>query len=66
MANSAVIAGHRAAKAAPLEAPRIRQCGASDCKVYFIDTSKAHRRQWCSMQNCGNREKQRRWRSGAD
>jgi predicted RNA-binding Zn ribbon-like protein len=45
---------------------RIRKCGASDCAVYFIDTSKAHRRQWCSMQNCGNREKQRRWRSGAD
>jgi predicted RNA-binding Zn ribbon-like protein len=45
---------------------RIRKCGASDCEVYFIDTSKAHRRLWCSMQNCGNREKQRRWRSGAD
>jgi predicted RNA-binding Zn ribbon-like protein len=45
---------------------RIRKCSASDCDVYFIDTSKAHRRQWCSMQNCGNREKQRRWRSGAD
>ncbi len=45
---------------------RIRKCGASDCDVYFIDTSKAHRRQWCSMQNCGNRAKQRRWRSGAD
>lgn len=44
---------------------RIRKCGASDCGVYFIDTSKAHRRQWCSMQNCGNREKQRRWRSEA-
>jgi predicted RNA-binding Zn ribbon-like protein len=45
---------------------RIRKCGASDCSVYFIDTSKAHRRQWCSMQNCGNREKQRRWRAGAE
>jgi predicted RNA-binding Zn ribbon-like protein len=44
---------------------RIRKC-ASDCDVYFIDTSKAHRRQWCSMQNCGNREKQRRWRSGTE
>jgi predicted RNA-binding Zn ribbon-like protein len=42
---------------------RIRKCGATDCAVYFIDTSKAHRRQWCSMKNCGNREKQRRWRS---
>lgn len=45
---------------------RIRKCGASDCAVYFIDTSKAHRRQWCSMKNCGNRAKQRRWRSGVD
>jgi predicted RNA-binding Zn ribbon-like protein len=45
---------------------RIRKCGAQDCDVFFIDTSKAHRRQWCSMKNCGNREKQRRWRSGQD
>jgi predicted RNA-binding Zn ribbon-like protein len=45
---------------------RVRKCGAADCEVYFIDTSKAHRRQWCSMQNCGNREKQRRWRSGQE
>ena len=42
---------------------RIRKCGAFDCAVYFVDTSKGHRRQWCSMKNCGNREKQRRWRS---
>jgi predicted RNA-binding Zn ribbon-like protein len=42
---------------------RIRKCAAADCAVYFIDTSKAYRRQWCSMQNCGNREKQRRWRA---
>jgi predicted RNA-binding Zn ribbon-like protein len=42
---------------------RIRKCAASDCGVYFVDMSKAHRRQWCSMKNCGNREKQRRWRS---
>jgi len=42
---------------------RIKKCRASDCAVYFVDTSKAHRRQWCSMANCGNREKQKRWRS---
>lgn len=41
---------------------RIRKCGAADCDVYFIDTSKGNRRHWCSMSNCGNREKQRRWR----
>jgi len=44
---------------------RIRKCGASDCDVYYLDTSKGHRRQWCSMKNCGNREKQRRWRCTA-
>ena len=42
---------------------RIRKCGASDCDVYYLDTSKGRRRQWCSMKGCGNREKQRRWRS---
>ena len=44
------------------ERKRIRKCGAPDCDVYYLDTSKGHRRQWCSMKGCGNREKQRRWR----
>jgi predicted RNA-binding Zn ribbon-like protein len=48
-----------------VDGKRIRKCGAFDCEVYFVDTSKAQRRQWCSMSNCGNREKQRRWRSAA-
>jgi len=47
-----------------IDRTKIRKCGATDCGVYFVDTSKAHRRQWCSMKNCGNREKQKRWRSG--
>jgi predicted RNA-binding Zn ribbon-like protein len=42
---------------------RIRKCGASDCEVFFLDKSKGRRRHWCSMKNCGNREKQRRWRA---
>jgi predicted RNA-binding Zn ribbon-like protein len=42
---------------------KVRKCGASDCDVYFIDTSKSQHRQWCSMKGCGNREKQRRRRS---
>ena len=42
---------------------KIRKCGASDCDVYYVDTSKGQLRQWCSMKGCGNREKQRRWRS---
>ncbi|HEU4377331.1 MAG TPA: CGNR zinc finger domain-containing protein [Hyphomicrobiaceae bacterium] len=47
------------------ERRRIRKCSALDCEVYFIDTSKRGGRRWCSMKNCGNREKQRRWRLGA-
>jgi predicted RNA-binding Zn ribbon-like protein len=42
---------------------RVRKCGASDCDVYYLDTSKSQLRQWCSMASCGNREKQRRWRA---
>jgi predicted RNA-binding Zn ribbon-like protein len=42
---------------------KVRKCEASDCDVYFVDTSKSQHRQWCSMQGCGNREKQRRRRS---
>lgn len=41
----------------------LRKCAASDCNVFYIDTSKGRRRQWCDMSNCGNRTKQRRWRS---
>lgn len=43
----------------------IRKCGAADCGVFYLDTSKGGRRQWCSMKSCGNRQKQRRWRSSA-
>jgi len=45
------------------EAALVRKCAAADCAVYFLDSSKGRRRHWCSMQNCGNREKQRRWRT---
>jgi predicted RNA-binding Zn ribbon-like protein len=43
----------------------VRKCRAADCGVFFLDTSKAGRRRWCSMKSCGNRQKQRRWRSAA-
>lgn len=46
-----------------IDRTKVRKCGASDCDVYFIDTSKSQHRQWCTMKGCGNREKQRRRRS---
>ena len=40
----------------------VRECAGDGCGWLFLDTSKAHRRQWCSMAICGNRAKARRHR----
>ncbi len=39
----------------------IRACSSKSCQWLFLDTSKNHRRRWCSMQVCGNRTKVRRF-----
>ena len=44
-------------------AQRIRQCGGVRCGLLFVDTSRPGKRRWCSMQRCGNLEKQRAFRS---
>ncbi|GAA0467409.1 hypothetical protein Ade02nite_88770 [Paractinoplanes deccanensis] len=44
-------------------ATRIRECGAPDCYLIFVDTSPSGRRRWCSMETCGNRSKVRALRS---
>ena len=35
----------------------VRKCESPDCIIYFYDTTKNHRRRWCSMALCGNRAK---------
>jgi predicted RNA-binding Zn ribbon-like protein len=40
---------------------RLRVCDADDCGWMFLDTSKSGRRRWCSMSDCGNRDKVRRF-----
>jgi predicted RNA-binding Zn ribbon-like protein len=35
----------------------VRKCEASDCVLIFLDTTKSHRRLWCSAAQCGNRAK---------
>jgi len=35
----------------------LRKCENPDCVLYFYDTTKNHRRRWCSMAACGNRAK---------
>ena len=35
----------------------IRKCESKECVLYFYDTTKNHRRRWCSNSACGNRAK---------
>lgn len=46
-------------------AHRIRECGAHNCHLLFVDTSRPGRRRWCAMEHCGNREKVRAHRARA-
>jgi predicted RNA-binding Zn ribbon-like protein len=43
--------------------PRLKACPADDCEWAFFDTSRNHSRTWCSMEECGNRAKTRRYRA---
>ncbi|MFF7452958.1 CGNR zinc finger domain-containing protein [Kitasatospora sp. NPDC008115] len=44
-------------------ADHVRECGADDCRLLFVDTSRPGRRRWCSMERCGNRHKVRALRA---
>ena len=35
----------------------LRKCESSACVLYFYDTTKNHKRRWCSMKICGNQAK---------
>jgi predicted RNA-binding Zn ribbon-like protein len=39
----------------------VRQCASESCSWLFLDRSKNHRRRWCDMKICGNRDKARRY-----
>jgi len=58
--------GHVAEAAADLLGARdlrlVRRCGNPDCVLFFYDTTRNHRRQWCSMAACGNLMKVRAFR----
>lgn len=40
---------------------KLRQCEDEACGWLFLDRSQAGKRRWCSMADCGNREKARRY-----
>ena len=42
--------------------PRLKACTDDDCQWAFFDTTRNRSRTWCSMEECGNREKTRRYR----
>ena len=44
------------------ERARLRQCGGDSCGWLFLDRSRNHSRQWCTMEDCGNLSKVRRFR----
>jgi len=39
----------------------VRECASETCSWVFVDRSRTHRRRWCSMKTCGNRDKVRRF-----
>ncbi len=41
---------------------RVRACAGEGCDWLFIDNSRNHLRRWCSMDECGNRAKGKRFR----
>lgn len=43
--------------------PRLKACPTADCEWAFFDASRNHSRTWCSMEECGNRAKTRRYRA---
>ena len=40
----------------------VRRCGNPECVLFFYDTTRNHRRQWCAMGTCGNLMKVRAFR----
>ena len=39
------------------EAAQLKHCGRPDCTQVYLDRSRGGRREWCSMETCGNRMK---------
>lgn len=43
--------------------PRLKACTDAGCQWAFYDTTRNRSRTWCSMDECGNKEKTRRYRA---
>ncbi|MFF5155448.1 CGNR zinc finger domain-containing protein [Streptomyces sp. NPDC000348] len=49
----------------PVARAGLRQCEGDTCPIVYLDTSRGHRRRWCSSEICGNRERVARHRRRA-
>ncbi|WP_037907160.1 CGNR zinc finger domain-containing protein [Actinacidiphila yeochonensis] len=49
----------------PAARERLRRCEGEGCGRVYVDTSRGHRRRWCSSEVCGNRERVARHRRRA-
>lgn len=45
------------------EGALLRECSRPECTTVYLDRSRGHRREWCSMQSCGNRAKAAAYRA---
>jgi predicted RNA-binding Zn ribbon-like protein len=57
------VAGSMAALVMEADPARLRLCEGQDCGWLFEDTSRNRSRQWCTMEDCGNLAKVRRFRT---
>lgn len=44
---------------------RVGMCADTTCRWLFVDATRSGTRRWCDMKGCGNRNKVRRFRTGA-
>ncbi|MEU8678383.1 CGNR zinc finger domain-containing protein [Streptomyces sp. NPDC048560] len=49
----------------PAARAALRRCEGDTCRRLYLDTSRGHRRRWCSSEICGNRERVARHRRRA-
>ncbi|MFI5807795.1 CGNR zinc finger domain-containing protein [Streptomyces sp. NPDC051561] len=49
----------------PVARTALRRCEGDNCARLYLDTSRGHRRRWCSSEVCGNRERVARHRRRA-
>ncbi|MEV5894868.1 CGNR zinc finger domain-containing protein [Nonomuraea fuscirosea] len=62
-ALAAAVARSAAELLGELSELRVRECALAECTRLFIDRSRGGNRQWCGMEECGNRVKVANYRS---